>query len=88
MGLVDMSRFGVEDNPEERLASLKALKESNPRLYWIACGNEDFLHEAAISLTKFLDENEFPYVYRESGGGHTWTNWRIYLSEFAPMLFK
>ena len=88
MGLVDMSRFGVEDNPEERVASLEALRKSSPKLYWIACGKEDFLHESAVNLTLFLDENNFPYVYRESGGGHTWTNWRIFLSEFAPMLFK
>ncbi len=27
-----------------------------------------------------------PYVWRESEGGHTGENWRIYLSEFAPMI--
>jgi enterochelin esterase family protein len=31
---------------------------------------------------------KFPYVYRESEGGHTWRNWRMYISEFVPMLFK
>ena len=28
------------------------------------------------------------YHYNESTGGHTWANWRIYLNEFAPSLFK
>ena len=37
---------------------------------------------------KRLDEIGMPYVYRESGEGHIWKNWRIYLSEFAPELFK
>jgi enterochelin esterase family protein len=37
---------------------------------------------------KKMDEIGFEYVYRESGEGHIWKNWRIYLSEFAPMLFK
>lgn len=23
-----------------------------------------------------------------NAGGHTWTNWRVYLSEFATMIFK
>jgi enterochelin esterase family protein len=27
-------------------------------------------------------------VYKESEGGHTWLNWRDYLSEFAPLLFR
>jgi len=29
-----------------------------------------------------------PYTYRESDGGHIWKNWRVYLSEFTPLLFK
>jgi hypothetical protein len=24
---------------------------------------------------------------RETAGGHTWSNWREYLHEFAPLLF-
>ncbi|MDD4655653.1 MAG: esterase, partial [Bacteroidales bacterium] len=35
-----------------------------------------------------LDKIQMPYVYRESEGGHTWTNWRLYLTEFVPLLFK
>jgi hypothetical protein len=27
-------------------------------------------------------------MYRETPGGHTWFNWRIYLGEFAPLLFR
>ena len=37
---------------------------------------------------KKLDDNNFKYIYNESGGGHTWDNWRIYLSDYAPHLFK
>lgn len=88
MGLVDMSRFGVKSNPEERLNGLEKLKASNPKLYWIGVGKEDFLFQSAQDLRKFLDANKFPYEYHESDGGHTWTNWRIYLSELAPKLFK
>jgi enterochelin esterase family protein len=25
---------------------------------------------------------------RETPGGHTWENWRLYLSEVAPRLFR
>jgi enterochelin esterase family protein len=24
----------------------------------------------------------------ETGGGHTWINWREYLNDFAPRLFR
>ncbi len=35
-----------------------------------------------------LDEHGFKYIYNETGGGHTWANWRTYLADFAPRLFK
>jgi len=88
MGLVDMSRFGGKNDPEERVKGLEKLKASHPKLYWIGVGKDDFLFQSAQDLRKFLDDNKFPYEYRESEGGHTWTNWRIYLSELAPKLFK
>ncbi len=88
MGLVDMTRFGVTVDEKVRDSDLEKLKKSGYKLYWIACGKEDFLFESAMDLKKFLDERNFKYIYRESEGGHTWDNWRMYLSEFTPMLFK
>ena len=59
-----------------------------PQLYWIAIGKTDFLYKANEEYRALLDKNHYPYTYRESEGGHIWRNWRIYLSEFVPMLFK
>jgi enterochelin esterase-like enzyme len=73
---------------EERKAKLEALKNSGYKLYWIACGKDDFVYKGVVTLRETLDKLNFKYVYRESTGGHTWANWRIYLSEFSPMLFK
>lgn len=64
------------------------LESTGYKLYWIACGTDDFLYEAAKNLVAKMEENNLEYTYRESSGGHTWSNWRIYLSEFAPLLFK
>lgn len=36
----------------------------------------------------WMEELGLEYTYRESSGGHTWSNWRIYLSELAPLLFQ
>ncbi len=70
------------------LAQLKKQRDNKFKLYWIACGTADFLYDRNIQYMKQLDEMDFPYTYRESDGGHTWRNWRIYLSEFLPMIFK
>jgi len=88
MGFADLSRFGIEVDHSKRKEQIQALKKENPALYWIACGEDDFLYESVVTMRKELDSEKFNYVYRESPGGHTWKNWRIYLSEFTPMLFK
>ncbi len=67
---------------------LKTQFAKKPALYWIAIGDKDFLYEANRQYRKLLDDNNWPYTYRESSEGHIWRNWRIYLSEFVPMLFK
>jgi enterochelin esterase-like enzyme len=72
----------------ERNAKLEALKNSGYKLYWIGCGKDDFVYKSVVTLRETLDKLNFRYTYRESTGGHTWANWRIYLSEFAPLLFK
>ena len=59
-----------------------------PKLYWIAIGDKDFLFQANTEYRKLLDDKGYKYTYRESPDGHIWKNWRIYLSEFVPMLFK
>ena len=67
---------------------LETQKKNGYKLYWIACGNADFAYPGIVEYRKKLDNIGMSYTYRESGGGHTWTNWRMYLTEFAPMLFK
>ncbi|WP_374164384.1 esterase [Arcticibacter sp. MXS-1] len=75
----------VYSNMEEKL---KVQFEKKPKLYWIGIGKTDFLYQANTDYRKMLDARNYKYVYYESEGGHIWRNWRIYLSEFAPLLFK
>ncbi|MGX1755303.1 esterase [Sphingobacterium sp. NPDC055346] len=77
----------VQKATDEFVKKLEVQKKNGYKLYWIACGNTDFLYKGVMDSMKKMDEIGFKYTYRESGGGHTWDNWRIYLSEFAPMLF-
>jgi enterochelin esterase family protein len=57
------------------------------RLVWFACGKEDFLLRTASATVRMLTKHEFRVDYRETDGAHTWTKWRDYLGEFAPLLF-
>jgi enterochelin esterase-like enzyme len=67
--------------------NLETLRK-NYKLFYIACGKADFCFEGVQTLRKKLDEKNFKYIYNETEGGHTWANWRVYLSDFAPKLFK
>ena len=58
-----------------------------PKLYWIGIGKTDFLYKLNMAYRRQLDEKGYKYIYRETEGGHTWSNWRTYLSEFVPLLF-
>ena len=75
----------VYENMEGKLAVQFAKR---PALYWIAIGKTDFLYKANEEYRKLLDAKGYPYEYFENEDGHIWRNWRIYLSEFAPKLFK
>ena len=35
-----------------------------------------------------LKKRGFNPIFQESPGAHTWINWRNYLIEFAPQLFR
>ncbi|HJH71464.1 MAG: alpha/beta hydrolase-fold protein [Phocaeicola sp.] len=67
---------------------LKVQFAKKPALYWIGIGTADFLYQSNTDFRKMLDEKGYKYTYYETGEGHIWKNWRIYLTEFAPQLFK
>ena len=67
---------------------INALKKTGVRLYFLACGTDDFLWEGSVTLDKTLTECGLDHVFFKSDGGHVWANWRYYLNSFAPLLFK
>jgi enterochelin esterase-like enzyme len=58
------------------------------KLVWFATGKEDFLIEISRATVEMLKKHGFEVRYNESPGAHTWINWRNYLNEFAPLLFR
>ena len=70
--------------------NLKKQMDNGYKLYWIAVGKDDFkiLFDAVQEYRKKLDSMGMKYEYVETEGGHTWTNWRDYLTTFSQRLFK
>ena len=79
------------ENPKpnaEYDTQMARLFNSNPKLFWIAIGKDDFLMQQNADLRKYLDGKGYKYEYYENDGGHIWRNWRIYLTMFAQKIFK
>lgn len=58
------------------------------KLVWFATGKDDFLLNSTKSTVAMLEKHGFKPVYLETTGGHTWLNWRNYMNDFVPQLFK
>lgn len=95
IGVMSMGLFSSHNqenssgyDKENHVNQLKALKNANPKLYWIGIGKSDFLFDTVVELRALYDEVGLEYIYRENDGTHDWNSWRMYLKEIAPMLFK
>jgi len=86
-GYIGVFSSGLFQANEDISAKMLALKNSGVNKYWVACGEDDFVMESNKRLLEALDISGMEYEYYENTGGHSWKNWRIYLSMFAPMLF-
>ncbi|SEA24739.1 enterochelin esterase [Arachidicoccus rhizosphaerae] len=67
---------------------LLTLQKSGFKNYWIGIGKDDFLYKEVSDYRNRLDSLHIKYTYFESDRWHMWSNWRIYLTRFAPLLFQ
>ncbi|MDM7995096.1 MAG: alpha/beta hydrolase-fold protein [Acidobacteriota bacterium] len=80
---------GSRQPEEELLNQLTAIQMGGARLYYVGCGVDDQLaHAGSTRLVSLLKKLDMRYKFRESPGGHSWFNWRLYLSDFLPLLFR
>jgi enterochelin esterase family protein len=70
-------------------AALDELKDTKGKLklLWIGCGRQDSLFERSQKLSDLLQAHHIRHTFRATEGAHTYTIWRQYLAEFAPLLF-
>lgn len=98
IGLGNLDRFsqvglfsaGSSSGPEV-LAKLTAdPKSANDKikLLWIGCGQLDRGFEGVQKLTESLTKAGIRHTFKPTGGAHDWINWREYLAETLPLLFR
>jgi len=71
-------------------AKLKAQAEKGYRLYWVGCGVDDQfkIHDPARAFAEKMQAMGGNTEFHSTPKGHVWSNWRQYLLDFAPKLFK
>ena len=66
----------------------KQLPTDQSATYWIGSGKVDIFHSQSCRFVKKIKDKQTSFVYYNTSGGHTWRNWRRYLSEFLQFIFK
>jgi enterochelin esterase family protein len=84
---------GFSSSVPTREAVAKALENADAtngrlKLLWIACGKKDFLLERNEQFIALLKEKNLRHEWRLTDGDHSWPVWRVYLADFAPLLFQ
>jgi enterochelin esterase family protein len=92
VGVFSSGVFGINDNSDWEESHRAQLDDAATKrglsLVWFSTGKDDFLIDTTRATVAMLEKHGFDVVYEESAGGHTWINWREYLNEFAPQLFR
>ena len=58
------------------------------RLFWVNAGQYDIALQNSDATVAILKKAGINVEQHQSPGFHAWNNWRDYLNEFAPLLFK
>jgi enterochelin esterase-like enzyme len=70
------------------LLAAPAKVNASIRLLSIRAGEEDFALPGSRNLSELLTKHKIEHTLQVNGGGHTWINWRLYLRELLPQLFR
>jgi enterochelin esterase-like enzyme len=58
------------------------------KLLWIGHGKTDMARDNSLAMIKMLQSHGVKLQWEETPGGHSMVNWRRYLGEMAPLLFR
>lgn len=90
--LAVMSSGWVSDHDRQFFYDSEAAKiptyNSHLKLFWWGWGATDIARPNSILVTEKLKELGVKLETMETPDGHEWKNWRLYLNEVAPKLFR
>jgi enterochelin esterase-like enzyme len=86
VGVFSMVGGGEQYEKAHDAALKQAAKDM--KLVYYAYGSEDPVVRNPGQLKGTLEKYNIKLTLHETGGGHTWINWREYLNDFAPRLFR
>jgi enterochelin esterase family protein len=86
IGVFSISGGGEQYEKANDAALKKAAADL--KLVYYAYGREDFVARNTDQLKGTLSKYGIRFMLHETGGGHTWINWREYLNDFVPRLFQ
>lgn len=83
---------GIPSNSEmykDADSKIAKMKANGLKLFWIGIGSDDkLIYPGLQKFRRTLDTIGLKYEYLETAGGHSWNNWRNYISIFSQKLFK
>jgi enterochelin esterase family protein len=81
------SRPNMEDQYKEFFAD-SAATNKKLKVFYIACGKADPGFANVQNVVDTLQKHGIKHSFTASEEGHMWRNWRDYLTEFTPQLFR
>lgn len=86
-GLFGGDPAAFEKQSESFLKNAATVNKS-VKLLEITVGDKDFALAGSKALSEVFNKHGVKHELKLTGGGHTWINWRQYLNELAPKLFR
>jgi enterochelin esterase-like enzyme len=82
------SSGGLDENFDRAHPTVNEGINARLRLLWIGCGQQDWLIGTNRKLVDWLKSKGVKLTWVETPGTHSFTLWRRYLAEVAPLLFQ
>ena len=90
--LAVMSSGWISEKDRESFYTTEAAKipkyNAALKLFWWGWGETDIARANGLAVIDKFKSQGVKIETRETPGGHTWDNWRLYLYEVAPKLFR
>jgi enterochelin esterase-like enzyme len=86
-GWIAVWSAGGQDNPET-VAALTKLKAAGVKHYYVGAGTTDMALKGSETLFNVAKKVGLNTSWHTSPGAHYWFIWRVFLSEWASMLFR